>query len=296
MQYTFEDFKNTKVAVRISNQTQWEQFIDRCSKNGTLFGSSNDAARSWTFCWNMHDVVIICRANVMTWQYDIEPLPNDVAICVHANELLCPAVEETGRILNKFLPNGFPKPEPKPAPEDTSCRNVPHTKLGNMRYKIIIECDGDTTLARMMVNGHTVKRVAAKRNPADKFNWRIGAQTAFNRLWEKKKKPVKEMSKYQKIFNDEMAKFVKLEADRIFRKFDRLPPVVREVRRRAMPGEWVKVIEATNDSANDYKNGDVLQIVRYTGVCATGLAHYKNKGNKFLYDKEYVVLEGYKPE
>jgi hypothetical protein len=133
------------------------------------------------------------------------------------------AVEETGRILNKFLPNGFPKPEPKPAPEDTSCRNVPHTKLGNMRYKIIIECDGDTTLARMMVNGHTVKRVAAKRNPADKFNWRIGAQTAFNRLWEKKKKPVKEMSKYQKIFNDEMAKFVKLETDRIFRKFDRLP-------------------------------------------------------------------------
>lgn len=167
------------------------------------------------------------------------------------------AVEETGRILYKYLPNGFPKPEPKSEPKPNPSPD----------YQIIINCWDDTTHAEMFVNGIRVKETKAKRNPADKFNWRIGAQTAFNRLWEKKKKPVKEMSKYQKIFNDEMAKFVKLEADRIFRKFDRLPPVVREVRRRAMPGEWVKVIEATNDSANDYK-----------------------------YDKEYVVLEGYKPE
>jgi len=189
MQYTFEDFKNTKIAVRISNRTQWKKFLDLCDKNSTFFIPDNESAEGWFFDWKHRDVVLICRIDRMTWQYDDDPLPFDVRTCVHVNELLCPAVEETGRILNKCLPNGFPKIEPKPAPEDTSCRNVPHTKLGNMRYKIIIECDGDTTLARMMVDGHTVKRVAAKRNPADKFNFRIGAQTAFNRLWEKKKKP-----------------------------------------------------------------------------------------------------------
>lgn len=225
MQYTFEDFKNTKIAVRISKQSQLIWFLGACDKYGVSFIHGNEDAKEWCFDWKHKDVVLICRMDNLTWQYDDDPLPFDVRKCVHVNELICPTVEETGRILNKFLPNGFPKPEPKPVPEDTSCRNVPHTKLGNMRYRIIIECDGDTTLAKMIVNGHTVKRVAAKRNPADKFNFRIGAQTAFNRLWEKKKKPVKEISKHAKIFNDAMAEFMKLEAERIFRRFDKLPLV-----------------------------------------------------------------------
>lgn len=189
MQYTFEDFKNTKIAVRISYKRQLVRFLDICDKYGVSFAAGNSGAKEWAFDWKHRDVVLICRFDTLTWQYDDDHLPFDVRTCVYVNEILSPAVEETGRILNKFLPNGFPKDKPKPAPEDTSYKNVPHTKLGYMRYKIIIECDGDTTLARMLVNGHTVKRVAAKRNPADKFNWRIGAQTAFNRLWEKKKKP-----------------------------------------------------------------------------------------------------------
>jgi hypothetical protein len=59
------------------------------------------------------------------------------------------------------------------------------------RYQIVIESDGDTTTAKMLVNGKEVKQVTAKRNPADKANFHIGAQTAFDRLWEKKEKPVK---------------------------------------------------------------------------------------------------------
>ena len=54
------------------------------------------------------------------------------------------------------------------------------------RYRIVIECDGDTTTAEMQVNGRKVKQAQAKRNPADEFNWRIGAETAFVRLFEKK--------------------------------------------------------------------------------------------------------------
>ena len=141
------------------------------------------------------------------------------------NELLCPAVQETC-----------------PIPD----------------YQIIITCWGDTTHADMFANGHKVKEAKAKRNPEDKFNWRIGAQTAFNRLWEKKS-------------------------------------AVREVERHAMPGDWVKVVNATVDYNNEYKNGDILQIVQYWGN-DENVAHYKNKPSKFLYDSEYVVLEGYKPE
>lgn len=163
------------------------------------------------------------------------------------------AVEETGEILQKYFPNGFPKP----APEAVNYRCVPHTKLGNMRYKIIIECDGDTTLAKMIVNGHTVKRVAAKRNPADKFNWRIGAQTAFNRLWEKKK----------------------------------TKPVVREVKRVAKPGEWVKIVRPYM-TGGKYQMGDVGRVVR-TELSGSV---YIEKSPIVILTSEYVVLEGYKPE
>ena len=129
------------------------------------------------------------------------------------------------------------------------------------RYKIVIEGYKNTTLATMYVDDNVIKRTAAKRHPADKFNWRIGAQTAFNRLWEKKNKPV-----------------------------------VREVKRHTKPGEWVKVVNATKDSSNECENGDVLLIVPYTGTSTFEYSHYKDKDTKFLYDDEYVVLEGYKPE
>ena len=57
---------------------------------------------------------------------------------------------------------------------------------------IVITSDGDTTTAKMFVNGKEVNTTTAKRNPADKANWRIGAQTAFDRLWKRQEKPEKE--------------------------------------------------------------------------------------------------------
>ena len=259
--YTINDFLDGKIVALIHNQRQWNRFIDFCEKYSVTFGD-NKIAKDWTHNWKRKNEVILCRTcwdghKVLTWQFADELPPNVKK--VHVNELLCPAVEETGRILKKFLPNGFPKPEPKPAPEVVNCRCVMHTKEGKGRFRIIVDCDGDTTTARMLVDGRTVKKATAKRNSADEF--RIGAQTAFERLWEKKKKPV-----------------------------------VLEVKRHAKPGEWVKIVNATNDSSNEYENGDVLQIVRYTGDTLIGYAYYRNKQTKFLYDKEYVVLEGYKPE
>lgn len=55
------------------------------------------------------------------------------------------------------------------------------------KYKIEIVCDGDkVTVARMIINGVAVKVAEARRNPKDKFNFRIGAEQAFARLFAKK--------------------------------------------------------------------------------------------------------------
>ena len=62
-------------------------------------------------------------------------------------------------------------------------------KMGNQdeKYKIEIVCGGDkVTIARMIINGVVVKVAEARRNPTDKFNFRIGAEYAFNRLFAKK--------------------------------------------------------------------------------------------------------------
>ena len=62
-------------------------------------------------------------------------------------------------------------------------------KMGKQddKYKIEIVCDGDkVTVAKMIINGKTVKTAEAHRNSADKFNFRIGAEYAFDRLFAKK--------------------------------------------------------------------------------------------------------------
>lgn len=124
------------------------------------------------------------------------------------------------------------------------------------KYQIIIESDGDTTTAKMVVNGKEVKTATAKRNPADKANWHIGAQTAFDRLWAKQEKPE-----------------------------------VREVKRNAKVGEWVRIVDAAVVKDEAYKNGDILRVKKayFDGVV------YLSCGGTYACPFEYVVLEGYQP-
>lgn len=56
------------------------------------------------------------------------------------------------------------------------------------KYRIVIDCDGKTTTARLLVNQEKVKEAKAILSPDDKFSLPIGARTAFERLWEKKPK------------------------------------------------------------------------------------------------------------
>lgn len=54
------------------------------------------------------------------------------------------------------------------------------------KYKIEIKSDGYVTQADMIINGKIVKTANAFLNPQDKFNFRTGAELAFNRLFAKK--------------------------------------------------------------------------------------------------------------
>lgn len=215
------------------------------------------------------------------------------------------------------------------------------------RYQIIIETDGNSTTAKMIVNGKEVKQATAKRNPADKANWRTGAQTAFDRLWEKQEKPEKHAEKDGFKVGDRVVcvddsawAFVDLkgksgrvvciengtlsigvEFDEVdglhncdgkaisghgwwltpktLRHESHTKQTVREVKRQAKAGEYIKL---TEKSYSFDKVGLILRVDKVNG-CALVLQknHPTSNTNShpefpWAYSKYgYVVLEGYKP-
>lgn len=70
---------------------------------------------------------------------------------------------------------------------------------------------------------------------------------------------------------------------------------VKEVKRLAKVGEYVKVINAGSSLDNEYKNGDILKIVKVGKNIFGHCAYYKDESLKYLNKQEYVVLENYKP-
>lgn len=103
------------------------------------------------------------------------------------------------------------------------------------------------------------KKAEAKCNPADEFDFRTGAKLAFNRLMGEDVKP---------------------------------DNGVREVKRKAKVGEYVKVVDA-HPFFDTYKNGDILKV-----ICTSNAGCFCQKTDVecFLWHEEYVVLENYKPE
>lgn len=55
------------------------------------------------------------------------------------------------------------------------------------KYEITIYSNGESTAAKMRVNGETVKVAVACLHPEDKFSWKTGATLAFDRLFTKNK-------------------------------------------------------------------------------------------------------------
>lgn len=106
----------------------------------------------------------------------------------------------------------------------------------------------------------TGEKAEAKCNPADEFDFRTGAKLAFNRLMGEDVKP---------------------------------DNGVREVKRKAKVGEYVKVVNA-KPAILSYKNGDIFKV---THVDETGcICESSNAQKPCLWHREYVVLENYKPE
>lgn len=105
----------------------------------------------------------------------------------------------------------------------------------------------------------TGEKAEAKCNPSDEFDFRTGAKLAFNRLMGEDVKP---------------------------------DNGVREVKRKAKVGEYVKIVYAM-PCLIPYKNGDIFKV---NCVTALGCICKKSEGNVGLLHREYVVLENYKPE
>lgn len=105
----------------------------------------------------------------------------------------------------------------------------------------------------------TGEKAEANCNPADEFDFRTGAKLAFNRLIGEDAKP---------------------------------DNGVREVKRKAKVGEYIKVVCAM-PCLIPYKNGDIFKV---NCVTTSGCICKKSEENVGLWHSEYVVLENYKPE
>lgn len=119
---------------------------------------------------------------------------------------------------------------------------------------IVIYRNGNSVVA---LDKSTGERAEANCNPADEFDFHVGAKLAFSRLMGEDAKP------------DD-----------------------GEVKRKAKIGEYVKVVNA-KPAIPSYKNGDIFKV---TYVTTSGCICKNSDGDTGLWHEEYVVLENYKPE
>lgn len=106
----------------------------------------------------------------------------------------------------------------------------------------------------------TGEKAEANCNLADEFDFRTGAKLAFNRLMGEDVKP---------------------------------DNGVREVKRKAKVGEYIKIVDAM-PSMIPYKNGDIFKVL---STSMLGVVIEKDgKAVTSAWHREYVVLENYKPE
>lgn len=120
---------------------------------------------------------------------------------------------------------------------------------------IVIYSKGLETIALLKEGKKVIKQASAKCNPSDTFDFNIGAKLAFNRLMGEE---------------------------------------VREVKRPAKAGEWIKIIDGAGSALS--KVGDLARVTR---------VWYGNNGVDYITDygvetgglhKRYVVLENSQPE
>ena len=197
---------------------------------------------------------------------------------------------------------------------------------------IIIVSDGVRTLAEHIINGKVVKNEDARCNPNDVLDFKFGAKLAFGRLMEGK--DVDKIETVESSFNfkvkcldnksnkclytkgktyevkdgiftndygrDFWKKFENIEELNIWSasKFELVrqvkKPKIVEVKRKAKVGEYVKIINSIVTYGN-YKDGDILQIIKNFSMYIDDSVRYGTEHNNILFEEEYVVLENYSP-
>lgn len=105
----------------------------------------------------------------------------------------------------------------------------------------------------------TGEKAEANCNPADEFDFRTGAKLAFNRL---------------------MGEDVKTDN------------VVREVKRKAKVGEYIKIVNA-KPFLIPYENGEIFRVI---GIGNVGCKVKNSVKSCYVWHEKYVVLENCKPE
>lgn len=139
-----------------------------------------------------------------------------------------------------------------------------HFQIGSIFSAALEKVDTTIVIYRndnkvVALDKSTGEKAEANCNPADEFDFRTGAKLAFNRLMGEDAKP---------------------------------DNGVREVKRKAKVGEYIKVVYAM-PCLIPYKNGDIFKV---NCVTTSGCICKKSEENVGLLHKEYVVLENYKPE
>lgn len=139
-----------------------------------------------------------------------------------------------------------------------------HFQIGSIFSAALEKVDTTIVIYRndnkvVALDKSTGEKAEANCNPADEFDFRTGAKLAFNRLMGEDAKP---------------------------------DNGVREVKRKAKVGEYIKVVCAM-PCLIPYKNGDIFKV---NCVTTSGCICKKSEKNVGLWHSEYVVLENYKPE
>lgn len=74
---------------------------------------------------------------------------------------------------------------------------------------------------------------------------------------------------------------------------------MKEVKRHAKIGEYIKIVDCDDIMGHGYKNGDIFKVVSiHTSNSVNGISEiYNNEDNDWcFYDDEYVVLEDSNPD
>lgn len=140
-----------------------------------------------------------------------------------------------------------------------------HFQIGSIFSATLEKVDTTIVIYRkdnkvIALDKSTGEKAEANCNPADEFDFRTGAKLAFNRLMGEDVKP---------------------------------DNGVREVKRKAKVGEYIKIVDA-HPYLIPYKNGDVFKVI---STSEPGVVIEKD-GTPVTsaWHREYVVLENYKPE